>query len=375
MSLADLPLEIVRYIVEEIVIEPDKGLYNALRCRLISQTFDREVLDTIRSLEILHPRNASYGLWEQVSLRFVSRFLCHLIETEDQKHRYTFASSLKMFLDEWLPSEGNSRGLRFELAFQLCNIVYQQTGETFQQICDVYFPFYQLSKDRSRDIKSHLAIAAIYLNKEQYVKDHRLVLLQPDMKSEFFGTPLHAACAVGDLSLARLLLQNGANPNKQSLSAWYPVEIAVLNNHVDVVRELLQIEHYYLPFTNRMEFYERMEMPRLCLFLLGLGKRHVPSSKVIHYPETYQRWFNHLRATHNAADMRESLILLRIHFMLFMDEIRKELTRSDGKPDDYTPSWELGHKKYGLLEVAHDEELAYEILDDAHLYFAEFEIN
>lgn len=219
MSFNDLPTELIRYIVEEIVSEPDNGLYNALSCRLISKTFNWEVLDAIRWHEVLHPRNASYGLWELMSPRFVSRFLCHLSEAEGQKYRYTFASFLKLFLDEWLPPGNESKYTRYELAYQLCNIAHRQAGQTFHQICDVYFPFYKLPKERCKDVKSHLAIAAIYLKKEQYVKDHLSILLQPNMRSEFFGTPLHAACAAGNFSLVRSLLQSGANPNERSLLA------------------------------------------------------------------------------------------------------------------------------------------------------------
>ncbi|KAK8152902.1 hypothetical protein BKA80DRAFT_39448 [Phyllosticta citrichinensis] len=311
--------------------------------------------------EILRPRDAPYSLWELMSPRFVSRFLCHLSETEDQKYRYTFASFLKLFLDEWLPPRNESKCTRYELAFQLCTIAHQQAGETFHQICDVYFPFYQLPKERCKDVKSHLAVAAIYLEKEQYVKDHLLILLQPNMRSEFFGTPLHAACAAGDLSLVRSLLQNGADPKERSLRTWYPMEIAVLNNNVEIVRELLRKEYHFFAITCDMNlaslaFASDMNHARLCLFLYAmLACDPVPAGPSSRWSDNLTKWFHFLRATYNAADVRESLIPLRVNFMKTIDEmLREDEEFYEGPP------W---GDKHSTLEIARDENLMHFVLE------------
>ncbi|KAK7535378.1 uncharacterized protein J3D65DRAFT_604763 [Phyllosticta citribraziliensis] len=296
--------------------------------------------------EILRPRDAPYSLWELMSPRFVSRFLCHLSETEDQKSRHTFASFLKLCLDEWLPPRNESKYTRYELAYQLCNIAHQQAGETFHQICDVYFPFYQLPEERCKDVKFHLAIAAIYLKKEQYVKDHLLILLQSNMKSEFFGTPLHAACAAGDLSLVRSLLQNGADPNERSLLAWYPIEIAVLNNNVEIVRELLRNDLFPIICN--------IHDARLCAFLCAMSAcDHAPDGPSWWWSDNIKNWVLFLRATYNAADVRQSLIPLRVNFVKTMEGAHREFEEFYGGIYE-PPEW---GDKHSPLEIAHDENL------------------
>ncbi|KAK8210809.1 hypothetical protein IWZ01DRAFT_294707 [Phyllosticta capitalensis] len=253
-------------------------------------TFNFEVLNLIWFHQVLHPRNASSAIWKQMSMSFVTRFLYHLMGIESPQLRNTFASFLKKFLDKLLPSDSSERD-RFELAFKLCNIAFQQSGQTFLQVCDLCFPFYQLPEGDRPDLERHLAVAAIYLGHKEYVKEHLSTLLLPKMMSEFFGTPLYAACAVGDLWLVRSLLESGADVNQESLYAGYPLEAAVSSNHIETVRELLMEKHRHVGWID----------DRICALLSSLGKPAKRSARA----------FEHWKRDQSVS---ECVRLLRVHY-------------------------------------------------------------
>jgi uncharacterized protein len=53
-------------------------------------------------------------------------------------------------------------------------------------------------------------------------------------------TPLHSACAVSNLDIARLLLENGADPNAKQMRGGTPLHSAAHNGQTELVRLLLK---------------------------------------------------------------------------------------------------------------------------------------
>lgn len=53
-------------------------------------------------------------------------------------------------------------------------------------------------------------------------------------------TPLHFACRSGNLKVAELLLEWGADPNVQEKYGFTPLHEAVENNHIEIIRLLLR---------------------------------------------------------------------------------------------------------------------------------------
>lgn len=63
--------------------------------------------------------------------------------------------------------------------------------------------------------------------------------MSPDQKDNAGYTPLHVACFMGHLEIARILLQYGANHSETALSGIRPLHEAIENGHVEIVRLLI----------------------------------------------------------------------------------------------------------------------------------------
>lgn len=63
--------------------------------------------------------------------------------------------------------------------------------------------------------------------------------MHPDQKDNAGYTPLHEACSRGQVGIARMLLQYGANHSETAHSGIRPLHEAVDNGYIEIVRLLL----------------------------------------------------------------------------------------------------------------------------------------
>ncbi|XP_058453858.1 uncharacterized protein LOC131431918 [Malaya genurostris] len=74
------------------------------------------------------------------------------------------------------------------------------------------------------------------------VQDIRILMRYFDVNirsPRFLDTPLHLACLANDLSVVRMLLAQGANPNLTNYDHLSALDVAVINQNVNIVRAIL----------------------------------------------------------------------------------------------------------------------------------------
>ena len=98
----------------------------------------------------------------------------------------------------------------------------------------------QLMKSQSSDGITALALSAYFEHQELvlFFLDRGADPSEP-VKNAMAITPLHAACARGNDSMVRLLLEKGANPNSQQANGTSPLHSAVHRGMKDAVEALL----------------------------------------------------------------------------------------------------------------------------------------
>ena len=79
-------------------------------------------------------------------------------------------------------------------------------------------------------------------------------------------SPLHRSCFIGDLSIVKLLINNGASQDIPNKDGWFPIHLASFNAHIDIVKYLIdesnlnsQIEPYVQYQTGRVRVMDNFE--------------------------------------------------------------------------------------------------------------------
>lgn len=216
------------------------------RSRLTSSgLFDRETIRAYATTELLNLHKISFFARPEVKADFVARYLLERPHTENTPTNSNFSALINYVVDELVKydDDGGPEQLRYQYMKTLCNSVSRQRG--LNSI--IYDIFPQTTRPVSSvENRYHIFIAAIYLEKSSVVQ-HMLEDKQMDLaevKSEFFGTSLHAAVQMGHRDLVRKLLQRGADVNMEKPGTkGPPLEAAIENQDEEIVRLLLE-PHY-----------------------------------------------------------------------------------------------------------------------------------
>jgi ankyrin repeat protein len=77
-------------------------------------------------------------------------------------------------------------------------------------------------------VKSHLTCLFILLNKYN------------NIQNKLGDTPLHILCSIGSIEIIKKILNYYININILNNNGEYPVDLAIINNHNDIVELLIQ---------------------------------------------------------------------------------------------------------------------------------------
>ena len=86
---------------------------------------------------------------------------------------------------------------------------------------------------------SYIALSLLNLTYIIIEMDQHIV----NMKDNHGDTPLHEACARGDVGIVKVLLKHGADPDVKNNDGINPLEIACMANHVKVVQAIKDYNH------------------------------------------------------------------------------------------------------------------------------------
>ena len=92
------------------------------------------------------------------------------------------------------------------------------------------------------------------------------------------STALMYATHRGDIDIVRLLLERGADPNKQTKDGWTPLMYATEKGNIDIVRLLL--ENGADPTKRTKDGWTAKELARL-------DRKHMEIFSLLHYTEHY----------------------------------------------------------------------------------------
>jgi len=211
----------------------------------LSGLFDRETIRAYATTKLLDLHQVDIFDRPIVSADFVARYLLERPHTENAPTNSNFSALINYVVDELVKyhDDGESEQLRYQHMNTLCQRVSCQRSST----TIIYNIFPQTTNPVSTvEHRYHVLIAAIYLGKSSVVQ-HMLEGEQLDLaevKSEFLGTPLHAAVQTRHYDLVHTLLQHGANVNMERPCTWgLPLEAAIENQDEEIVRLLLE-PHY-----------------------------------------------------------------------------------------------------------------------------------
>ena len=216
------------------------------RSRLTSSgLFDGETIRTYVTTKLLNPYRYSFAVCPGVNSDFVARYLLERPHTETTPTNSNFSALINYVVDELVKYDNDSEPeqLRYQYMKTLCHGISRQRSSR-----DI---IYDIFPQTTRPVSSvehryHIFISAIYLEKSSVVQ-HMLEDEQIDLaevKSEFFGTPLHAAVQVGHRDLVCTLLQHGADVNMEDpFTKVLPLDTAIINQDAEIIRLLLE-PHY-----------------------------------------------------------------------------------------------------------------------------------
>ncbi|KAL2008390.1 hypothetical protein VTN00DRAFT_8372 [Thermoascus crustaceus] len=252
MSLHLLPLELFHKILDIAVV--DLGVRHATKLRLVNRFFDRETLRAYARTKLLKDfRKAEPGLLPRICssycAAFLTRYLLERPHTENTPTNGNFSALINYIVDELVKDddEGEREQLRYQYMKTLCTRACSYAGRRCG-ILDNIFPKTPRPVS-SVDSRYHVLVAAIYTGKSSVARcmleDEQMDV--KEVKSDLFGTPLHAAVDMGHRDLVRVLLQRGDDVNlkERPYGSDTPLYVAVRNRDEEMVRLLLE-PHYGL---------------------------------------------------------------------------------------------------------------------------------
>lgn len=176
------------------------------------ELFDREILRAFARTELLD--DCDFGWNRRASKNdFLARYLLQRPHTLNTPSNGNSAALMNYVVDEVMKydDDGGSEQLRYQYLKMLC-----------VKVCARQYISYTVYRKTTRLVSSvdpryDVIIAAIYLEKffvvERMLEDEQMDVAE--VKSEIFGTPLHAAVEMGRHDLVRVLLQRGADINME----------------------------------------------------------------------------------------------------------------------------------------------------------------
>lgn len=221
---------------------------SAHRSRLTwSGLFDRETIRAYATTKLLYLDHSDLVWGPKMSPDFVARYLLDRPHTENTPTNSNSSTLINHVVDELLEygDRAETELLRYEYMKTLCHSISRQNGSI--RIVSAIFP-QTPHPVSSVEHRYHIFMAAIYLGKDSVVQ-HMLEDEQLDLevKSEFFGTSLHAAVEMRKHDLVRTLLQRGANVNMEiSFPQVLPLDVAIKNQDEESVRLLLEPQYGHL---------------------------------------------------------------------------------------------------------------------------------
>lgn len=217
-------------------------------CLPSSEWFERETIRTYATTKLLNAHNVCISDLKKVTVDFVARYLLERPHTEGTPTNSNFSALINSVVDELVKfdNDGEPEQLQYQYMYTLCHSV--RCHHVPITIIDNIFPK-TTHPVSSVEHRYHIYIAAIYLGKSSVVQDmlENEQLDLTEVKSEFFGAPLHAAVQMRDHDLVRTLLQRGADVNMRILSISYmeglPLDAAIDNQDEGSVRLLLEPQY------------------------------------------------------------------------------------------------------------------------------------
>lgn len=196
---------------------------------------------------------------------FFTRYLLERPHTENTPTNGNFSALVNYIVDELVKDddEGEREQLRYQYMKTLCSRACSYAGRRCAMLGNI-FPETP-GPVSSVDNRYHVLMAAICTGKlsvaRSMLEDEQLDV--KEVKSELFGTPLHAAVDMGHRDLVRMLLQRGddVHMKERPYRIDPPLYVAVSNRDEEMVRLLLE-PHYAL--TTSGPDFERAIVKSLC---------------------------------------------------------------------------------------------------------------
>lgn len=247
------------------------------------ELFDREILRVFARTELLDDHDFCCNLRASKN-DFLARYLLQRPHTETTPTNGNFAALMNYVVDELMKYDdhGGSEQLRYQYLKVLCVKVSAQHRITYS-VCRKTTRLVSSVENRC-----HVIIAAIYLEKffvvEWMLEDEQMDVAE--VKSEIFGTPLHAAVQMGRHDLVRVLLQRGANVNMERPGIIGSLlDAAIMTQDEKMVRLLLEPRYGYT--THGRAFEEdivmslRSNQPDVAHLLLGRNKHKLSECQYV----------------------------------------------------------------------------------------------
>lgn len=88
---------------------------------------------------------------------------------------------------------------------------------------------------------------------------------------------MHHACESGDQNIVRMLLENRADPFKFSNKGYYPIHIAAINNHYEIIQLLIN----HSSENNLPPILELRNNEKATPLLLASKKGHIETVQIL----------------------------------------------------------------------------------------------
>ncbi|KAF2203636.1 ankyrin [Delitschia confertaspora ATCC 74209] len=250
MSLSSLPVEIFQNILDLVVT--GSRFRDAAQLRLVNRYFDQETLAAWARTHLLDtfPVDSASGIDCSPNSGSLIDFLTRYFSLRPHPG-ITFATLLNDVVDFFVDQE--PQGIREQLRFQYMKTLLGVTGAGAAIHCLHFIKTSPISQIDIQDTHFYIFVASIYLKKLDVFRrmiDGAGLDILSNYRASLWGTPLHAALAIGDLDTVRMLLNRGAlqgrhhfAPNGLERSAVK--DAILLNADIEMIRLLIDPAYGY----------------------------------------------------------------------------------------------------------------------------------
>ncbi len=131
-------------------------------------------------------------------------------------------------------------------------------------------------------------------------------------------TPLHLACQYGQGEIVAYLIEHGASPTLRNAELYNSLEIAIMNQHEDVVKELLTLPNWRELMSNAQRIYHS-------------DAYDTPMRKLIRYMPNVAVWMIETNLTQTVGGQGRHVFKKVYDYEFYMDAYRVKQWYAQGK--------------------------------------------